>query len=178
MNIIFLDIDGVLNNTLTYKFHNSYIDENCLELFLDTINEIPDCKIVVSSSWRSYKKEKFINYINITKSYSLFRIFPFLHDDYCTPKINNVIRGKEIEEWLNNHKNTDIKYICIDDDGDFLPEQPLLQTNRQVGFSLEDSKILRCFFNGSNETDKSQMLRQIEHEEKLLLKRKLFIQNF
>ena len=57
MNIIFLDIDGVLNNTVSIMLTQKHIDSSCLELFMDTVKRIPDCKIVLSSSWRKTEKE-------------------------------------------------------------------------------------------------------------------------
>ena len=87
MNIIFLDIDGVLNNTVNNMLTHKHIDSSCLELFMDTVKRIPDCKIVLSSSWRNTEKEKFVELINKSQSYELFQLFPFsmtiiVHQDF------------------------------------------------------------------------------------------------
>lgn len=145
MNIIFLDIDGVLNNRATIWFTTNCIDTNCLSLFLETIKEIPECKIVLSSSWRNENKAKFKELIRHTQAYLLYRLFPFFHADYCTPKLKG-IRGLEIKQWLDCHQEDVHKYLCIDDDTDYLPEQPLLQINRHTGFSFIDTFAVRNHF--------------------------------
>lgn len=173
MNIIFLDIDGVLNNTVTMWLTHKYIDSNCLDLFMNTVKRIPDCKIVLSSSWRKENKEKFVELINKAEAYELFQLFPFFHDDYCTPKLKG-IRGNEIKKWLDEHSENTIKYICLDDDSDFLPEQPLIQTNLRIGFSFLDSLLLLEFFDCLEVSEKKTLFAQIKHEEMLINKKKQF----
>lgn len=179
MNIIFLDIDGVLNNTLTFMYDNKSVDEHCIKLFIDTIKDI-DCKIVISSSWRSIKKERFIQHIHISRSYELLQLLPHLHDDYCTPKFvcQNCIRGDEVQDWIDNHVNEVTKYICIDDDSDFLPHQPLLQTNRQIGFCLQDAKLLKAYFLGPKKPySKESILNENRIQLSLIKRRNKLIQN-
>lgn len=174
MNIIFLDIDGVLNNTVSNMLTDKHIDSSCLRLFMDTVKRIPDCKIVLSSSWRKTEKEKFVELINKSQSYELFQLFPFFHDDYCTPRLQG-IRGNEIKKWLDDHSETEIKYICIDDDSDFLPEQPLIQTNLRTGFSFLDSLLLLKFFDCMEVSEKKTLFAQIKREEMLVDKKKKFM---
>lgn len=173
MNIIFLDIDGVLNNIVSNMLTGKYTDSICLGLFMNTIKRIPDCKIVLSSSWRKENKEKFIELINKAEAYELFQLFPFFHDDYCTPKLQG-IRGNEIKKWLDDHSETEIKYVCIDDDSDFLPEQPLIQTNLRTGFSFLDSLLLLEFFDCLEASEQKTLFAQIKHEEMLINKKKQF----
>lgn len=69
MNVIFLDIDGVLNNRDTFiRRYKEYlktkvltleIDEEKVEL-LKSIVEITGYNIVLSSSWRIFLRKKII----------------------------------------------------------------------------------------------------------------------
>lgn len=68
MNIIFLDVDGVLNsptylkyyceltNTKGYSCQNYPFDPNCLKR-LEVMVKKTDSKIVITSNWRKRQKE-------------------------------------------------------------------------------------------------------------------------
>ena len=142
---------------------------------MDTVKRIPDCKIVLSSSWRKTEKEKFVELINKSQSYELFQLFPFFHDDYCTPRLQG-IRGNEIKKWLDDHSETEIKYVCnLMMILFFLPEQPLIQTNLRTGFSFLDSLLLLKFFDCMEVSEKKTLFAQIKHEEMLVDKKKKFM---
>lgn len=53
-----------------------------------------------------------------------------------------VTRGLEIAAWIDDQNAHSCSYACLDDDGDFLPEQPLILINPDVG--LTDSDVARC----------------------------------
>jgi hypothetical protein len=126
MKIIFLDIDGVLNvyceNRDKYgcTFHKHFEDN--LKWIIDETN----AKIVISSSWRSSS-------LQVMQEMWEYRNLPGEVID-ITPNENDVvnqgicdfydqvIRGMEIQLWLD--KNKDITSYCIiDDDNDFLLNQ-------------------------------------------------------
>lgn len=118
MNIIFLDIDGVLNSkrklieiyNKTHKSHSGYnypFDEKCLE-YLKLLVEKTNSKIVITSSWRK-TKEGIILLNKTLKEYNL--------DKYIigyTP-ILNTKREIEIIEYLKTLKEIP-NYIILDDD--------------------------------------------------------------
>lgn len=143
--IIFLDFDGVVNNHRTFMLfdHNIKIDIFCLDLIKEIVVK-HNLKIVISSSWRTlgldFIKDKF-NRVNRVD------FLNFLHDDWCTKNLSGK-RGFEIEEWLKRHESIE-KFICIDDDSDFLESQPLLLIDRSVGFQNIDQIILDNFFSSS-----------------------------
>lgn len=116
MKIIFLDIDGVLNNQFTaerFKIDDSYyvgIDKDLLQkLFL--LQKNTDADIVISSSWRSSPphleeiKRNGIEFIGMTPDYGDIER-----------------RGEEIKEWLVKNPNVE-KYAIIDDNQWMLLEQ-------------------------------------------------------
>lgn len=118
MKIIFLDIDGVLNvipheyDQYGSLFHKQF--ENNLR----NIIEKTDAKIVISSTWRK-------SGLHVMKSMWMHRGLAGEIID-CTPQIyynhNKVVRGHEIQEWLN--KNPQVtSYVILDDDKDMLTYQ-------------------------------------------------------
>ena len=141
MNIIFLDIDGVLNShrklkevyERTHKPHSGYnypFDEICLSN-LKVLVELTNSKLVITSSWR--KDKKGINkIIEALKEYELDQ-----HIIGYTPILNKP-RGIEIQEYLNQ---LDYKpnFIILDDDTDMenLIDY-LIKTNIKVGLTEEN----------------------------------------
>ena len=141
MNIIFLDIDGVLNShrklkevyERTHKPHSGYnypFDEICLSN-LKVLVELTNSKLVITSSWR--KDKKGINKIIETlKEYELDQ-----HIIGYTPILNKP-RGIEIQEYLNQ-LDYNPNFIILDDDTDMenLIDY-LIKTNIKVGLTEEN----------------------------------------
>jgi len=124
MNIIFTDIDGVLNPDWNKKWKKS-----CIKLYnqiCDEFNLIP----VITSTWR----------LNYTKP-ELQQIF---HQqgitaqilDY-TPNLDDIDRGLEIKEWFKLNQHLEIKnWIILDDKVDDIT--PHIKLENQ-------NKIIKCF---------------------------------
>ena len=128
MNIIFLDIDGVLNSDEWYKkFKNNIkkwpqdnIDPNSIFILNELIESINgDVRIVISSTWRQL--------ISINDLSTLLEFYGFKYKDkiidktpigYSGLKFNEYPqRGKEIQAWLHtNEKKYNIKSFVILDD--------------------------------------------------------------
>lgn len=123
MNIVFLDIDGVLNSQAYFNnlihlgtvddcFHDE-IDESKLPLLKQIVNE-NNAKIVLSSTWRELDQP------NDDSVYSMWlylintlaKVGLEIYDK--TPQIG-MKRTKEIKKWLEKHD--DVKaWISLDDD--------------------------------------------------------------
>lgn len=140
MKILFLDIDGVLNNdrstyypdkTLPYPL--SVLDKKCIE-FLNEIVERTKCKIVISSSWRHHgipAIQKLFDQMQMPEIYDVTPDFFYKAPYYC--------RGDEIKEWLDQH--TDVTHYCIlDDNYIILDEQTehFVLVDEAVGLTNED----------------------------------------
>lgn len=138
--IVFLDIDGVLNN-LYIKFEKVFPDERLqisktnLTLFVEAIKEV-DATVVISSTWRLCDKVEEFKWLTDEG----IRLHKNWRTDYC-----NGWRGFEVDKWIRDNKFSG-NYIILDDDGDFRPFQPLLQTQRNRGFSRTDADILKLHF--------------------------------
>lgn len=147
-NVIFLDIDGVLNNENCFKVTpDVFMDRACVAFLHDTISEIEDCRIVISSSWRNNDIDKFFEFVRRMNCEKIFEpLKNFLHEDCATKRLYKGKRGYDIKEWLSRHPEVE-KYICLDDDSDYLRGQPLLQINRTYGFGQAERCILQDYFN-------------------------------
>ena len=144
MNIIFLDVDGVLNSrnklieiyNKTQKPHsgnNFPFDEKCLENLKKLVEET-NAKIVITSTWRKYESNMNI-LITKFKTYDLDK-----HVIGYTP-ILDTKREEEIIEYLNNLDNN-INFVIIDDIRDMGKlNDKLVVTSPQTGFTEENMKI-------------------------------------
>ncbi len=126
MKIIFLDIDGVLNvycegrDQFGCTFHTNFVEN------LRNIIDKTGAKIVISSSWRT-------DGLDVMKELWKYRDLPGEVID-VTPDCYDLIkegkfefydqveRGHEIQDWLDNHKEV-TNYVIIDDDNDMLDNQ-------------------------------------------------------
>lgn len=157
MNVIFLDIDGVLNveSYITTVFDickraginpHEHIRDEYGHLFcpltiryLEWIIESCDAKIVISSTWRGSGEEWIKNLwkdrnlpgeiIGITPITRSFK------DNELSFK-ERAERGNEIKQYLEQHPEI-TNYVIIDDDDDVLPEQEehFVQTWHQYGLT-------------------------------------------
>lgn len=132
MNIIFTDIDGVLNPHWSKKW-----SKNSIDLYNKLCNEY-DLKPVITSTWRiAHTKEQL---------QEIFKEQGIIIDIYdYTPILSGadrfVERGKEIKEWLNNNDYSN--YIVIDDKtSDIEPfVNNVIKCRSWIGFSEEEYKI-------------------------------------
>lgn len=144
MNIIFLDIDGVLNSSYSYNTLHK-IDKRCLKIFLDTLNNIQNINIVISSTWRGRCLTDFCNMIFANCPFDLAqKLLSYCHEDYATPRIKGK-RGAEVNKWLEYHKIS--KYLIIDDNTDFFKNQNVLNTMPDLGFTVREKFLVQEYFN-------------------------------
>lgn len=119
MKILFLDVDGVLNNerTLARAFNEQLptfaLDRHCLAMLADIVN-ITGAKIVISSTWRvgGWEPGSHGHLLKVALSMwdlSIHGVTP------QSPPGQLLKRGEEIEKWLRDQPNH-IESICILDD--------------------------------------------------------------
>ena len=115
MNIIFLDVDGVLNS-LPYcnKYPEEEISEYHIKMLAQLYNKV-NAKIVLSSSWKDviYNPETY----NDTDRKMLDTLMnmdglPFAG---VLPDINEDKREIEISEWLRDRKGKVESFVILDD---------------------------------------------------------------
>lgn len=136
MKVIFLDIDGVLNgynqwNLIGWKIVN-FLNIKPLKLWYKRITEPfgvheskvkrlaeivqeTDAVVVMSSSWRFgwWKTPYEEQYYDQKQLTDLFKKYDIDVID-ITPDLGH--RGKEIETWLSEHRDSIFSYIILDDE--------------------------------------------------------------
>lgn len=138
MKLIFLDVDGVLNN---FQWANQmakegvqvYRDDLLFEpsiLLLKKLVDETGARIVLSSAWRRIPSAR-NNLIRTLERYNLFMCSE-------TPYTGSV-RGYDIQAWFNRNPG-DYSYVILDDECDMLSDQEshLVQTDFYSGFQHED----------------------------------------
>lgn len=128
MRIIFLDIDGVLNNICTGETFegNIGIDQANLEALQKLVEESEkeeQTEIVLTSSWRIGNNRngdelpghyKYLTDRLSSVGLSVFDETPFFDDEDDGWGIDEK-RGHEIVLWLNEHKDCISSYVVLDD---------------------------------------------------------------
>jgi len=137
--ILFLDFDGVLNNTNFLREESKTnpdafrcLDpENCKNLKW-ILFKIPDLQIVISSTWRIL-----YTMFELKKKLSEHGIQPCRIVDR-TPRLtlSGTIRGLEIQRWLDDNIKDECQFIILDDDSDMGDLfKYLLNIDRYVGLN-------------------------------------------
>ena len=148
MKVIFLDIDGVLNNqnhilklfnllgreqyfTILSALHGQLFDYGSCLLLQELIIKL-DLKVILSSTWRYNVNSK-----DLIKKYAGIEILD------STPILSSGIRGEEIQQYLDNHKEI-INYVILDDDSDMLESQMkhFVKIDSKVGLTIKE--IIQC----------------------------------
>lgn len=132
--IIFLDVDGVLNSW-DDDFVRSGLHLDKIDL-LRTIIKTTDAMIVLSSTWRIYKKNLRL------LEHNLANFGMIIHS--VTPDLHRP-RQEEIAQWLTDNKInlSESKIAIIDDDSDANLQGEnirFFQTSWKHGLNLEISK--------------------------------------
>lgn len=138
--VLFLDVDGVLNNQeifISRKYGAAPVcPDTCARLF--AMLDATGAKIVLSSAWRGVP--------GLERKLKDRGIFKYAHRDKRTAQLGGTDdrRGREIAEWLSRHPEV-TRYAIVDDDGDMLPEQQpfFVQTKFETGLLNEHISRLR-----------------------------------
>lgn len=149
MKVVFLDIDGVLNNRRRFKPEKGtyVLCPIACGRFVEMVERV-GAKVVLSSTWR--KHEDHVDLLRwagvLDEAHEDWRTKSLTHADledgathYTPPNpYGSVWRGEEIKEWLSRHPEV-TEYAIVDDDGDMLPEQMshFVHTNTHIGLLPE-----------------------------------------
>jgi HAD domain in Swiss Army Knife RNA repair proteins len=149
VKIIFLDIDGVLNNSKFLRQNpgakagtGQQLDPRAIAL-LDRLVAATGAKIVISSTWRHSSSPGQID--------QMLKDHGFQHTDSILDRtpVGENNRGQEVQEWLQldveriyiNPKHEPVQdYVILDDTDEFLPEQRphFVHVNPQTGLTQRD----------------------------------------
>lgn len=138
MKVLFLDCDGVINDSNDLCVMNGIWDENSKYALthglvanrrktklIENIIKETECKVVLSSAWRLFPQGR-----ETVEHYGI----P-IHD--TTPNFDGK-RGEQIQYWLNEHPEV-TDYAIVDDDSDMLDhhfsERRFFQTDPNYGIT-------------------------------------------
>lgn len=149
MNIIFLDIDGVLNCQLFYTQRDNKHNQICSERvgWLNELCEKHNISVVISSTWRHSGLEYCRK--ELKKAGATFDIID------VTPSSDHGFRGLEIKSWIEANAKLlgkpyyDYKtYVIIDDDSDMLlwQKEHFFQTDTYSGLTPNTCYKIGRFF--------------------------------
>lgn len=154
MDVLFLDIDGVLNgHDYSPDAESSTIRKECV-VNLSRILTQSDCKVVIISAWRymilgEAMTIKGFEYMLRTHGLAGIkdRIVGITRKDYESGQVeNSTERADQITEWLGEHKEVS-NYVVLDDlDLGHSLFHPFVQTDGKVGLTAQDvEKVLHIF---------------------------------
>jgi hypothetical protein len=145
LSVLFLDVDGVLNNKFTKTFRSKFFDfENVFQL--DRIIQETNCKIVISSGWRLAGLnciDEQIETACIENKDMVDRIKSAIMDRTPDYVQDSLVRGDEIQAWMDNNNFTG-RFVIIDDVPDMahLMDHLVLTKNHGLTKELADKAIL------------------------------------
>ena len=120
MNVVFLDIDGVMNHRKHFTKSNKHFGQEFCPIAVDCLKRLlteTNSKIVLSSTWRKFfrgnheLREELFNHYEL-ENYLVAK----------TPVIDDEIRGTEIQAYIDlvskDPRSKVEKFVIIDDDDD------------------------------------------------------------
>lgn len=140
MNVLFLDVDGVLNSLEFYErlrakynydgaWQNGLLDQECVMRLYKIVKSTQAC-IVMTSSWRT-NPAQMTKIVNQLRAYNL--------EIYGITEINGLSRGQQILNWVRAMKANN--YVVLDDDDDVVDMDMFrhwVQTDYTCGLSDSD----------------------------------------
>ena len=132
MKVLFLDVDGVLNNFHMRNFGEAFSPPSC-DALNSILDRVPDLKIVISSSWRMWGTDymqKLLEKNGIKDAKS--KVIDITGQEQG-------IRGYQIQCWLDRNPSV-AKFAILDDESDMGPLlDRLVKTNGYVGLTSTDA---------------------------------------
>ena len=163
-NVMFVDVDGVLNNDTNLYDDVALNDELISNVCM--VAQAVQAKIVLSSSWRchsnplkrvmdAFRRHGMVLYGITAEGVSETDFQKTKYKDvprtqyYDWEEDMRFDRGAEIAVWLNENPQVD-KFLIIDDDikdiEPYFPKENILKTNFKDGFTREDTNRAYLFF--------------------------------
>lgn len=162
MNVIFLDIDGVLNSNLWNENHQkeikegTLIDRNLVSL-LGMLVRTTNAKIVLSSGWRFWfdekkvpirtETERLVEFLS-SENISIYDFTPDLTTEEIRKSLKfSLVKAQEILKWIELHEEVN-QWIVLDDLDlhNSIVSEHQIQTNPEIGLTREDVELAMNIF--------------------------------
>lgn len=132
MKVLFLDIDGVLNNFHQRNFGEKFSQPSCAALNT-IIHAVPDLKIVISSAWRIWGVEYMKKVLEKNGVEKVDNIIDVTGNEHG-------IRGHQIQCWLDRNPGV-TGMVILDDESDMGNlMNKLVKTNSFVGLTTTEAE--------------------------------------
>jgi len=103
---VFLDFDGVLNNSLSWDFErdpakhgSSFLDHRAVKAFSRFMRDTPNARLVISSVWRLYYSEEELDKIMESFGYDGPKIWAYTEsNNACSSRVEG--RVSEIQSYI------------------------------------------------------------------------------
>lgn len=141
MKVLFLDIDGVLNNLEAFRNEKSPTSKVLCSDMISRLNSIVEksgCVVVLSSSWRMF---------GLKTVDTMLKDKGFKFDLVGQTPDTFEARGAEINAWMKKNNVTKENIVILDDDTDMLDlEDRLVKTSMDTGLTdLHVELVLMMF---------------------------------
>lgn len=142
--VIFLDVDGVLNNNASLALGCHLLPEKVL--LLRILCDLTDARMVISSAWRDFMRDE--NEGLCPFRFAMHKVGLPVHRIIGRTGPGFESRGRQINEWILEHKPFGMWVILDDEEFDFhddaVMSQRFVQTDGTVGLTWRDcQKALR-----------------------------------
>ena len=137
MKVIFLDVDGVLNNdatTVRTKQGADFVDDFLIKRLKRLIDKT-NATVVMSSSWR-YGRNCNTHSDDFYELLEKLELYGICIEDY-TPELHTDDKGLEIKEYLAEHPEIE-KFVILDDDEMSLHANCHIRTLNRYGLTDEN----------------------------------------
>ena len=144
MKILFLDIDGVLNNRdfiHSCKNGETHLSNPLIELLNQVIDQT-GCKVILSSTWRLLYKLGYLRKLLADRGFrgEILGVTPdFSHIERPDDNVHEDNRAQEIKSWLIMHPSI-TRFAVIDDDP--VQVNNFVQTSMKTGITQEHADAL------------------------------------
>lgn len=148
INVIFLDIDGVLNSYRTIRRTAGgyvFVGNNQMKRLRRIVIET-GAKVVLSSDWRYNRDDPKYNSDFLELEKELFKYGIRLYG--FTPELPSAHRGMEIDLWLKDHSEVN-NFVILDDRTDIEPNKGhWVQTVMSRGLGAAEAEDAIRILNG------------------------------
>ncbi len=144
MKVIFLDIDGVLNNDAIFeKTKWAYTIDRNLVTLLDKLVRETGAKVIISSTWRKIMSVEALKYVLASHGMRTFMNVQGMTPSHSSINRTAEYRGDEIAEWLSVTDKKVEAYVILDDYWDLTMKQhgsKVVRVNEETGLTFEDCR--------------------------------------
>lgn len=147
---VFLDFDGVLNNSLSWDFSrkpehgNKFLDHRAVKAFSKFMEQTPNAVLVISSVWRLHYNSETLDKILESFGYTGPKISHYTPKAHCRDRrttrfveIRDFIVEQKVEEFVI-FDDMDIRHEIANQKSFVITQDRFIFVNNEVGLTYSD----------------------------------------